>query len=435
MRILHTADWHVGRLIRGRSRAEEHRAVLDEIAGIADAERVDLVIVAGDLFDTAAPTAESERIVYRALLALAATGATVVVLAGNHDSDRRLQAVAPLLDLGRVVTRPVFTRPDDGGVVEVASRDGTGSALVACLPFLSQRYVVRADELMAQDADRSSAQYAERVRRLLAALTAGFRDDTVNIVAAHAMVVGATIAGSERLAHTVFEYSISATAFPTAAHYVALGHLHRQQRLAGPCPVHYSGSPLQLDFGEEGEDKGVLVVEARPGAPARVTPVPLRAGRRLRTLRGTLAELAAAAGSTGDDHLRVHVREPLRVGLADEVRALFPDAVDVVVERPDEPSRPAATRPGKAQLAPRELFAAYLHEQHVDEPRLLALFDELLDDLTAEPAEEPAGDLAGEQPDRPPDRPPDRRTDRRAEDLPTHDERTAVPDQDTGAVS
>ncbi len=400
MRILHTADWHVGRLIRGRSRADEHRAVLAEIAAIAADERVDLVIVAGDLFDTAAPSAESERIVYAALLALAATGATVVVLAGNHDSDRRLQAVAPLLELGRVVTRPVFARPDQGGLVEVRARDGASTALVACLPFLSQRYVVRADELMSQDADRSSQQYAERVQRLLAALTTGFRHDTVNVVAAHAMVVGATIAGSERLAHTVFEYSISAAAFPVAAHYVALGHLHRPQRIAGPCPVHYSGSPLQLDFGEAGEDKSILIVDASPGRPARVTAVPLRAGRRLRVLHGTLGELRAVAGTTGADHLRVHLHEPLRVGLADDVRALFPCAVDVIVERSDDDPRAPGERPPNAERSPQELFAAYLDERGLADARLVDLFDELWTELADGLADGPADGRADAPPAR-----------------------------------
>ncbi|MEY2591749.1 MAG: repair protein SbcD/Mre11, partial [Acidimicrobiaceae bacterium] len=144
MRFLHTADWHVGRMLRGRSRAEEHVAVLAEIASIAREQEVDAVLVVGDLFDTAAPTPEAERIVYRALLDLADTGATVIVLAGNHDSERRLQAVEPVLERGRVITRPVFAKPDEGGVVEVVSRDGSERAKVACLPFLSQRYVVKA---------------------------------------------------------------------------------------------------------------------------------------------------------------------------------------------------------------------------------------------------------------------------------------------------
>ena len=124
VKFLHTGDWHVGKTMRGRSRADEHRAVLDEIAALAAAEQVDAVLVAGDLFDTAAPTAESEQIVYGALLALARSGAHVVVVSGNHDNERRLQAVAPLLELGRVTMAASFRRPDEGGVVEVSSRDG-----------------------------------------------------------------------------------------------------------------------------------------------------------------------------------------------------------------------------------------------------------------------------------------------------------------------
>ena len=175
MRFLHTGDWHVGKALRGRSRADEHRAVLAEVASVAEAEQVDAVLVAGDLFDTAAPSAESEQIVYEALLALARTGAHVVVVSGNHDNERRLQAVAPLLELGRVTVAASFRRPDDGGVIEVPSRDGAERARVALLPFLSQRWVVRADELMATAADQQAQAYGERMRLLIQALTAGFQ--------------------------------------------------------------------------------------------------------------------------------------------------------------------------------------------------------------------------------------------------------------------
>jgi exonuclease SbcD len=379
MRFLHTADWHVGRMLRGRSRAEEHVAVLAEIAAIARQQEVDAVLVVGDLFDTAAPTPEAERIVYRALLDLADTGATVIVLAGNHDSERRLQAIEPVLERGLVITRPVFAKPDEGGVVEVVSRDGSERAKVACLPFLSQRYVVKAADLMEQAASDSTQQYAQRMRLLLAALAEGFRDDTVNVIAAHCMVDGATVAGSERTAHTIFEYAVPSVAFPSSAHYVALGHLHRQQAVAGPGQIRYCGSPLQLDFGEVADAKGVLIVDAKLGAPADVRPVLLQTGRRLVALEGTLDELRAHAGTTGDAYLKIKVREKSRVGLADEVRELFPDAVDVVVERPEPEGGQRATV-SRAGLSPRDLFGAYLTQQGVDDPRLVTLFDELLDE-------------------------------------------------------
>jgi exonuclease SbcD len=288
--------------------------------------------------------------------------------------------VAPLLELGRVITRASFARPEDGGVVEVRSMDGRETALVATLPFLSQRHVVRAADLMERDASDHGVAYADRVGRLITLLSAPFRGDTVNLIAAHCMVAGGALGGGERSAHTVFDYSVPATVFPGTAHYVALGHLHRRQALPGACPIHFSGSPLQLDFGEGENQPVVVLVEAHAGRPATITDVPVTGGRRLRTLRGTLADLRGLLGSTvgDDDHLRVMVREPFRVGLADDVRELFANCVDVIVERPDTGADDRA-RPDRAGRTPHQLFEQYLHEQGVEDQRLVGLFDELLE--------------------------------------------------------
>ena len=265
MRVLHTSDWHVGKALRGRSRAAEHEAVLAEIADIARRDAVDLVIVAGDLFDSATPTPEAERIVYRGLLDLAEGGRPVIVIAGNHDSAQRLGAVAPLSEASGIHVASAVHPPDDGGVVEIAARGER--AQVALLPFPSQRYVVTADLLLAGDAADAHAAYADRVVRILRALTERFRADTINLVVAHLMVMGGTMGGGERGAHTVFDYWVPATAFPAAAQYVALGHLHRRQQLAGPAPLHYCGSPLQLDFGETANEPVVNLVDVHRACP------------------------------------------------------------------------------------------------------------------------------------------------------------------------
>ncbi len=377
VRFLHTADWHVGKLIRGRSRVDEHRAVLGEIAEIAASERVDAVLVAGDLFETAAPTPESEAVVYDALLALAATGAHVVAVAGNHDNGQRLAAVAPFAALGRVHLAGAVTRPHDGGVVHLDARDGT-RAEIALLPFVSQRGILKADELMDLDADQRSPAYADRVRRILGHLCAGFGPDTVNVVLAHAFVAGGTLGGGERTAHTIFDYSVPATAFPVAAQYVALGHLHRAQDMAGACPTRYPGSPLRLDFGEDDAACSVTIVDVAPGLPAEVRSVELREGRRLRTVAGTLEELRAQAAADDDAWLRVIVHEATRAGLADEVRVLFPHAVDVRVVAP-EVADSVVTRPDRSGRTPTELFAEFCASERVDDPRVAALFADLLD--------------------------------------------------------
>jgi exonuclease SbcD len=380
VKILHTSDWHIGRTLRGRSRADEHVAVLRSVAEVAAAEHVDVVLVVGDVFDTAAPTAESERIAYAALLDLAETGATVIVLSGNHDNDRRLEAVAPLLGLGRIVTRASFLPAGEGGVVTGETVAGEPWR-VATVPFLSQRWVVRAADLLGGDADEHRGTYAARVAALVRALTSGFSADAVNIVAAHLFVDGGLLGGGERAAHTIFDYAVSPAAFPASLHYVALGHLHRAQAIGGPCPIRYCGSPLQLDFGETADTKSVTVVTAAVGTPAQIECIELEGGRRLRTVRGTLASLASGLASTavGDEWLKVVVEEAPRAGLVDEVRELFPDAVDVVVASPTADAR-AADRPERSGRSPHDLFAAYLAERGVEDPPLVSLFDLLLED-------------------------------------------------------
>ena len=387
MRLLHTSDWHVGKPIRGRSRADEHRAVLAEVAAVAESQQVDLVLVTGDLFDTASPTPEAEGIAYRALLDLAGTGAQVVVVSGNHDNPRRLEAVAPLLGLAGVTVRHTLVPAASGGVVTIASRDGTESATVALVPFVSQRHIVKADDLMGFDGSVHGLQYADRVQRAVAALAASFRPDTVNVIAAHLMALGGQSGGGERKSQTIFDYAVNGAAFPADAHYVALGHLHRPQRIGGPCPIWYAGSPLQLDFGETADESAVLVVEATPGTPAVVRHVALTAGRRLRTVTGTLAVLAEQVGTTGDDHVRIVVEERPRPGLADEVRELFPDCVEVAVRPPDmDDGAGAGGGPVKAARlgrSPQELFGEYLADRGEVDDRLLALFAELLDEAEA----------------------------------------------------
>ncbi|MGH7553576.1 MAG: metallophosphoesterase family protein [Longimicrobiales bacterium] len=374
MKLLHTADWHVGRMLRGKSRADEHRDVLAEIARIAQDE-VDLVIVAGDLFDSSAPAPESEQIVYNALIDLARTGAEVVVIAGNHDNPQRLAAVRPLLEFTRVRTIAFPARADNGGVIDVRLRAG-GKARLAMLPFLSQRGIIRADQLMSGEAADHTVKYAERCARLIEALCTGFDDSSVNIIVSHLTVAGAEHGGGEREAQSIFDYVVPSNVFPATAHYVALGHLHRAQQVAAACPVWYSGSPLQLDFGETANDPAVLLVRAEPDTPARVQPVSLCAGRRLSTVRGSMAQLEALRDELGDDFLRVIVSEPARIGLADDVRELLPNAVDVVVAQEDEHKPPNGPPVGGS---PVQLFDDYLRENNIDEPALTALFRELLE--------------------------------------------------------
>ncbi|WP_420613000.1 exonuclease SbcCD subunit D [Candidatus Spongiisocius sp.] len=375
MKLLHTSDWHVGKTIRGASRAVEHTAVLAEIAQIAAREEVDLVIVAGDLFDSAAPSAEAENIVYRALLGLADTGAEVAVIAGNHDNPRRLRAVAPLLRLGQIHVVAEPARPDDGGVIGLRTRDGTDVRL-AMLPFVSKRGIVRAKHLMTSQAFENAQYYSDRLRLLIERLCEPFGADTVNLFTTHAFVLGGQAGGGERPAHLVEEYAITAQSFPVTIGYGALGHLHRPQSVRHP--LHYCGSPLQLDFGEAEQAKQVNVVTIEPGTPAGVETVRLTAGLPLRTLTGTLEELSS---TDVDDNawLKVVVQGPGRAGLAQTVRELLgPGVVDVRVESPASEAR--RRKLDHRSRSPQEVFDEYLKHKNIEDRRVRDLFGELLDE-------------------------------------------------------
>ena len=203
----------------------------------------------------------------KTLLDLRDTGAEVIVISGNHDNAPRFEAVRPLFAALGVDVMGAPRRPADGGVVEVVGRSGD-SVRIALVPFLSQRGIIRTEQLMGQDAGSNVATYDERMRQMVSALCAPFADDAVNVVAAHCMVTGASLGGGERAAQTYMDYAVGAAAFPPHAHYVALGHLHRTQQIAGAAPIWYSGSPLQVDFGEMEGPSNVLLVTADRKSPA-----------------------------------------------------------------------------------------------------------------------------------------------------------------------
>jgi exonuclease SbcD len=375
VKILHTSDWHVGRRIRGRDRSDEHRSVLAELVTIAAGAEVQLVVVAGDIFDMSAPTPAAEQIVWRGLLDLADV-APVVIIAGNHDNPGRLEAVSPLLEMGRIVACSEPSPPDRAGVV---SYEELGIK-VAMLPFVSQRGIVRAEQIMGSDPDQHAGAYEERIKRLIEALTASMTTDTVNLLASHLTVHGAQEGGGERQAH-IFGYAVPASVFPGHLSHVALGHLHRQQKVPHGGSVWYSGSPLQLDFGEVDDRKGALLVEATPGLPSKVTAVPLTSGRRLVTLRGTMEQVLAGADETDGAYVKVELIEKARVGLADTVRSAIPGAVDVTLLKP-APTR-SRTIESRRAISPRDAFHRYLEDNNVGDEKVEALFAELLDEAIA----------------------------------------------------
>ena len=379
MRILHTADWHVGRRLGRHDRIAEMREALDEVARIADEEQVDLVLVAGDVFDRAAPPVESLSLGLSALLRLA-RGRPVVVVAGNHDAPELFDALAPLLrDRGvHVIGR--IKAPDSGALL--GPEDLGVPAVVAGFPFLREGRVI---DFMAETG-RWYGAYAQKIAAITdaynAALVQRAGTDLVPILVAHFMVNGVRVSRSERELHIGDAYTATAQAIPAGPQYVALGHIHAPQPVPGaPVPAAYAGSLLALDFGEAGEDKRVVVVDVEPGRLATLRSIPIHAGRPLEHVRGTWDEIAARADDLADRYLDLTVA----VGgpdpeLGRRAAALFPYLVRVRAERPAQLRR---ERSPESRPPDDELYAAFVQATTGEDapPGLVQLFRDTMEEV------------------------------------------------------
>jgi exonuclease SbcD len=383
VRFLHTADWHVGKTLRGRSRMDEFEHALDEVMRIALEARVDAVLIGGDVFDSQAPPGDAEKLVYDFLARLVPERIACILIAGNHDHPKKLGALAALLEGLRISVRAEPRPPAEGGVVTLASRDGSEQADIAVLPFVPERKVIEACELLGPEYSWYQ-RYSDRVEQMLGLLTLAFRRDRVNLVVAHLLIAGARVGTGERPLHLGEVYAVNAQQLPANAQYIGLGHLHRPQEILAPSRTFFAGSLLELDFGEREQVKRVVLVEAHPGRAARIESVPLGAGRKLRDLEGTLAELEDLRDRVGTDFLRVRLRvDGPGPGLAERVRELFVNAVDVqlVYERRTlETERPAAST-----LDPRGLFSDFYRRRHGAEPPadLVTLFGSVYEEASS----------------------------------------------------
>jgi exonuclease SbcD len=378
MRFLHTGDWHIGKPIKAQRRDDEYANVLAEISDVARREQVDAILVAGDLFDTASPSAEAERLVYEFFTELRGHHIPAVVIGGNHDHPRRLEAVRPLLQLADVHLRGMAATADTGGIVTLPSRDGKESATVAVLPWVPEGTILGFDDILAGDGQPYQS-YADRVAAMVDYLGKRFRAETVNVLLAHLFVDGSYVGreGGERPIHLGQAFAITPQKLPANAQYAALGHIHRGQQVGGPCPTYYSGSPMQLDFGEAGQEKSVVIVEARVGLPAKIERIPITSGRALRDVEGQLAELPKLVAEVGNDFLRVrvHVDEPV-LNLAERVREILPNAVEVTRVRAIEDAPQSDTR---LSLGPEDLLREFYRVEMGAEASdgVVALFNRL----------------------------------------------------------
>jgi exonuclease SbcD len=374
MKLLHTADWHAGRTLHGQDRTPEIREVLQEIAELALTGAVDLILVAGDLFDSKNPSAAAEAAVYEFFLTTGARGIPSVVIAGNHDSPSRIDAVSGVLKLAQVHALGEARVSQQGGVFELPL--GGEVARIAALPFVSERRIVKVGELLEGDPGAWRERYREGMRKLLQNLTAGFSGDAVNLLMMHTAMDGARLANSEFQFHCTESYSLSADAIPEGVNYAALGHIHMPQGVTGMSEnaARYAGSILQLDFGEQGDKKCVYLVEAAPGKPTELREVALQGGKRLKRVKCERGELERRLleldGFDGWVKLSVELPTP-EPGLKERIKREYPNVLIV------EQLLPEREREALRGVDHQAMSLLDAYEQFYREERGEALSDEL----------------------------------------------------------
>lgn len=360
MRLIHTADWHLGRRLKGVDRTPEIAAALEQLLHQAKTLQVDAVLIAGDIFDIPNPTAAAERVAYQFFCGLEQANIPAVAIAGNHDSAYRIDSIANLLSLAGVRALGKPRRGEEGGamILDTAS----GKLCVGAMPFASERRLLDAATLWENDDGEYQRIYREIVTYLLQDLSQCFRDDCVNVLMAHLTIDGARLAYSEVPYYTRSTYALAADTLPAAAQYIALGHIHAYQSIPNPTPTYYPGSLIQLDFGEAQQKKGFCLVTVEPGKTAEVEFHPLTCQRPLQVIR--------CAGKTLEDTLAEHQYYPgflkviveldsPRLGLADEVRQICPQTLQIEAIYPE--SFTGVQRPVTAEPQPFDPVEEFYH--------------------------------------------------------------------------
>jgi DNA repair protein SbcD/Mre11 len=400
IRILHTSDWHLGKRLERFSRHEEQIAIMDEIIGIAEQEKVDVVVVAGDLFDTFNPPAESLDLFYKSLKRLTGNGKRpVIAIAGNHDMPERIEAPDPLArECGIIfagfpdsrihafsIEEGFSLSQSDAGFIEL-QLPGKPPLRVLLTPYANELRLRKG--LLKEDSE-------EELRQLLGNSWSEIAEKHcdklgVNILVAHLLFMNEGEEMPEEpederpINHVGGAQAIYTSLIPDKIQYVALGHLHRRQLVSGTnCPVIYSGSPICYSFSEAGQQKQVVIIDLEPGKKAEYKYVNLKSGKKLERKRfdqleeaenwlnsnqDSLVELTLVSDSylSGNDRRHLHEIHSGIVAIIPEIRTK------------DEDETPEVQSPFQSKNI-QALFKEYFMNKKGQEPDkdLLDLFMEI----------------------------------------------------------
>lgn len=386
MRILHTSDWHLGQHFFGKSRLAEHQAFIDWLVQTVEQQQIDVVLVAGDIFDTGTPPSYARELYNQCIVKLQVLQVQLVVLGGNHDSVAMLQESRELLACLNVQVIPGYMADPEDHLIALYDRNGTQQGWLCALPYLRPRDLLQSQSGETQQQKQQQLQQAIQQQYQRIWELAAIQTTRLPVVGSgHLTTVGASLSESVRELYIGMLDAFPADAFPPFD-YLALGHIHRSQRIAGTEHIRYSGSPIALSFDEARQQKQVLIVELSNKGLQQVVELPVPAFRRLISLHSELDALpnqfAELAGDASDDWpVWVEVVVQADAYLADlqaRIEALTDELPIEVLRVRRERLQPAQgfARQAKetlSELSPDEVFARRLALEDLPESDAQAL--------------------------------------------------------------
>lgn len=274
MKILHTSDWHLGKYLDKYSRIEEQEMFLNELHEICEKQKIDLIIIAGDIYDTSNPPINAEKLFFSAMKKLSKNGSRpIIIIPGNHDSSSKLLSPSPLAsEFGIIIQGNIDTIASCGeydGFKIVNAGEGflelsinNENIILITIPYITEKSINKIIFSANNELDMQK-NYSDKVKEILDNLKQNFKEDTINIIVSHLFVRGSIESDSERKIQAIGgSYAVDGNIFPKEADYVALGHLHRMQKVKNDNTlIYYSGSPIRYSQSETNYDKCVLILD------------------------------------------------------------------------------------------------------------------------------------------------------------------------------
>ncbi len=356
MRFLHLSDLHIGKRLNEFSLLEDQAYILGQILEITKSEQPDGVLIAGDVYDKAAPSAEAVGLFDDFLTRLSRSGTAVFLISGNHDSPERIAYGSRILDRCRIYLSPLY----EGKTEPVILKDEIGEVAVYLLPFLKPAMLRRFWP------EEEIGSYTDALRLAVGAMDIG--SSRRNILVAHQFVTGASRCESEEVTIGGLD-NVDASVF-AAFDYVALGHIHSPQSIGET--IRYCGTPLKYSFSEAGQEKSVTVVELSEKGSLQLRTIPLKPLHDLRELRGRYEELTARSfyeGTPTEDYLHIVLTDEEDVlGAAEKLRTIYPNLMKLSYDnRRTRSDRVLESASGVEEKSPLELLSELYRLQNNQE--------------------------------------------------------------------